>query len=956
MVSKTIKGLTVEIGGDTTKLGKALEDVEKKSRDLSSELGEINKLLKMDPGNIDLLAQKQKVLADAVGNTKEKLETLKEAEKQVQAQFERGDASEEQVRALQREIVATAKKLEGYEQAAKETAEAVDKLGKESEDLEDDIKDTEKGADNTADALDKMEKETKDVDNASSGLGSTLGGALKTGLTGLVAVVGAVGTGLVASAEATREYRTEMGKLNTAFTDAGHSSEAAKETYQALQGVLGETDQAVEAANHLAKLADSEKDLQTWTDIATGVYATFGASLPIEGLTEAANETAKTGTLTGSLADALNWAGVNEEKFQAQLDACSTEQERQALITDTLNGLYSDAAEQYKETNAEIIRANEANEAWTASMAEVGGAIEPILTDVKMLGASLLSELVPGVKDLAEAFRGILNGDDGAAEALGASLSGIISQLVDKVTELVPTVATVAMSLIQTLTSTLLESMPTILQTIIGIATQIINSLASYLTDLLPDIAKAWLNIQEILIESIPQILDAIMTVVDGVVDSLPDLLQTLVDYILMFTDELIYEIFPKLIEMITVQLPILITTIVNMLVQFMPTLLSAAVTLFSAIVQAIPQIITALVPLIPTIVTTLINGLIALIPQLLEGALTLLRAIVDAIPLIIEALVPEIPNIINTIINGLLEALPLLLDAAITLLFAIIDAIPTIIDALIEALPTIINAILDGVLGALPQLLEAAVTLLLAIVEAIPKFIPILVEKLPQIISTIVQTLLQNLPKIIEGAVQLFMGLIQAIPQIIVELVKNIPQIITAIVNGLGEGVKSIASVGKDLIMGLWNGISDMVGWITDKIKGFGESILGGIKSFFGIKSPSRVFRDQIGKMLVEGMAEGIEENADAPLDAMTDLSDDLLNEAGSLNGLTLERQLNNTFASQPSAAETNLLGKLDSILAAIEAGQVLVLDGDAVVGGTADRMNAKLGQIQILTTRGAI
>ena len=146
MASKTIKGLTVEIGGDTTKLGKALEDVEKKSRDLSSELGEINKLLKMDPGNIDLLAQKQKVLADAVGNTKEKLETLKEAEKQVQAQFERGDASEEQVRALQREIVATAKKLEGYEQAAKETAEAVDKLGKESEDLEDDIKDTEKGA------------------------------------------------------------------------------------------------------------------------------------------------------------------------------------------------------------------------------------------------------------------------------------------------------------------------------------------------------------------------------------------------------------------------------------------------------------------------------------------------------------------------------------------------------------------------------------------------------------------------------------------------------------------------------------------------------------------------------------------------------------------------------------------------------------------------------------------
>jgi len=129
-----------------------------------------------------------------------------------------------------------------------------------------------------------------------------------------------------------------------------------------LQGILGETDQAVEAANHLAKLANNEEELSNWTNIATGVYATFGASLPIENLTEAANETAKVGTLTGGLADALNWAGVNEEAFQAQLDACSNEQERQTLIMETLNGLYSDAADKYRETNAEVIRANQANE------------------------------------------------------------------------------------------------------------------------------------------------------------------------------------------------------------------------------------------------------------------------------------------------------------------------------------------------------------------------------------------------------------------------------------------------------------------------------------------------------------------------------------------------------------------------------------------------------------------
>jgi len=94
MANGTIRGITVEIGGDTTKLGKALEGVNKQSRDLSAELGQVNKLLKMDPGNADLLAQKQDILAEAVANTSKKLETLKAAEAQVQEQFKRGEVSE----------------------------------------------------------------------------------------------------------------------------------------------------------------------------------------------------------------------------------------------------------------------------------------------------------------------------------------------------------------------------------------------------------------------------------------------------------------------------------------------------------------------------------------------------------------------------------------------------------------------------------------------------------------------------------------------------------------------------------------------------------------------------------------------------------------------------------------------------------------------------------------------
>ena len=213
----------------------------------------------------------------------------------------------------------------------------------------------------------------------------------------------AVGGMMFSLAENTRSYRTEMGKLDTAFVTNGHSSSAALETYKSLQSILGETDQAVEAANHLAKLTSNEKELQTWTDICTGVFATFGASLPIEGLTEAANETAKVGQVTGPLADALNWAGISEDEFNKKLAACSTEQERQTLIMETLNSTYSAAAEQYKKTNEKVIESNAAHDNLNAAMAKLGDAAEPAITLVINAVAKLAESATPVVEGITNA-------------------------------------------------------------------------------------------------------------------------------------------------------------------------------------------------------------------------------------------------------------------------------------------------------------------------------------------------------------------------------------------------------------------------------------------------------------------------------------------------------------------------------------------------------------------------
>ena len=334
MASKKIQGITVEIGGNTTKLGKALENVEKKTMSLQGELKDVNKLLKLDPGNTELLAQKQAILTQAVEETTKKLDTMREAEEQVIAQFERGEIGEDQLRSFQREIARTEGKLNEYNDALKDMAEeskdvesATEKLERAISQQEDAVgalsrkysdvvlsqgknskeaKDLKKEIDNLNDELNENKKKldeakvgTSDLADAQNSAGdsagklaSVVGGGLKAGVAGVATAVAGTATAFLASAESTREYRTEMAKLETAFTSVGFSNETATDTFKNFYAILGDEGQTTEAVSHLAELAQNEEDLATWTDIATGVYAKFGSSLPIENLTEASNETA----------------------------------------------------------------------------------------------------------------------------------------------------------------------------------------------------------------------------------------------------------------------------------------------------------------------------------------------------------------------------------------------------------------------------------------------------------------------------------------------------------------------------------------------------------------------------------------------------------------------------------------------------------------------------------------
>ena len=294
-------------------------------------------------------------------------------------------------------------------------------LGKSEKALNDFNKETNEAAENTKKASDNAE--------ALDGSMEKLKGTGKAAAVA-IAAIGAAAIGAVKAfldlSESTREYREDMGKLETAFESAGKSTELATKTYKDFYSVLGEEDRSVEAVNHLAKFVDTEKDMATWTDICTGVWGTFGDSLPIEGLTEASNETAKVGKLTGVLADALNWAGVNEDDFQASLDECNNEQERTQLITKTLNGLYGEAADHYRENNKSVIEARKATSDYNDTLAELGKKAEPITTKVSEGFNRILKAILDILND-----SGIDEIGDVIDDAFDAFVDDIIPAIVD---------------------------------------------------------------------------------------------------------------------------------------------------------------------------------------------------------------------------------------------------------------------------------------------------------------------------------------------------------------------------------------------------------------------------------------------------------------------------------------------------------------------------------------------
>ena len=281
----------------------------------------------------------------------------------------------------------------------------------------------------------------------------------------------------------------------------------------------------------------------------------------------------------------------------------------------------------------------------------------------------------------------------------------------------------------------------------------------------------------------------------------------------------------------------------------FLKNLTPALSKAIGGIAQALPQIITQLLPLIPPIMGQLL-------PAIIQGIIILLQGLVQSAPQWIGQIIAMVP----VLVQGFMQLFMALLQAAPQIIAVITPMIPQIVDSLVTTLtePTMLQALIMG-----------AIQLFLAMIEALPTVINALADALPRVVDAIVTTLTQPvmLQKLGESAVKLLFAMIRGIGS----MLGHIGDAAWKVINKIGEVLSpsTLWSVGENFIKGLWNGINNVTGWILDKIKGFGKSVLDGIKSFFGIHSPSTVMA-KMGGFLGQGFANGITDSIGGVLSAV--------------------------------------------------------------------------------------
>lgn len=894
-MANRIKGITVEINGDTTKLSKALEGVNKNIKSTQTQLKDVEKLLKLDPTNTELLSQKQKLLADAVSSTKEKLETLKTAAKQANTALANGDITQEQYYALQREIIETESNLKSLKQQADQSCTALAKLAQTGEKL----KTVGTNISNTGQAL-------LPLTGVVMGLGTA---AIKTGMdfdaamSKVAAISGATGDEL----QELRDKARELGS-KTKFS----ASEAAEAmNYMAMAG-WKTTDMlsGIDGVMNLA--AASGEDLATTSDIVTDALTAFGLTAADSGhfadVLAAASSNANTnvsmmgetfkyaapvaGSLGFSVEDTAEAIGL---MANAGIKSTQAGTSLRSVMT-ALAGEVKICGESLGEVEIQTTNADgsmrelsdilaDCRTAFAGlSESEQASAAQSLVGKNAMSGFLALMNAAPA--DI-EKLSGAISDCDGTslkmAETMQDNLAGQITILKSALQELAISFSDILMPAVRDIVSkiqnlvdkfnSLDEKTKTIIAKVavfaaaLGPALIVTGKLTSGIgsvLSILPKVAAAMGGLPVLAITAaIAGLVGAFLAFEKSgkSVEEFFDGIQTKISSFLSSVSSFISERLPEFISAFTDKIPEFanfasefITTLIGFITELLPQLISVAValinTLLQGLISALPALINGALQIINALVTGITQNLPIIVNSALQIIMTLINALVQNLPLIINAAV----QLITSLVNGLIVNLPMIINAALamitTLTNSLIEQLPLIIDAALQLIVTLVQGLMDN----LPQIIQAALDLILALVQGIIDNLPMIIETAINLIITIVGTIIDNLPMIIDAAIQIIIALIEGLVSAIPQILSAVWDIVKCIISEFlsGDWLETGAKILKALIDGIvsmvssvLSAIGDLIGQIFDKFLELGSDML------------------DVGKNIVEGLWDGISDAA---------------------------------------------------------------------------------------------
>lgn len=834
-------------------------------------------------------------LTQTISDQESELSSLKTAYVDAVAQY--GKNSKEaktlanEITSLSGELAHNKSVQEEASKAADELDETIDDVGESAEETEEDVKDLSDGFTVMKGAM---------ADLVAQGITAVINGFIEIGKAAVdmgkqaimsyadyEQLVGGVETLFGSGGKSFREFVNSSGKTIEEATREYSNMQKAQET------VLNNAAKAYKTAG-----MSQNEYMETVTSFSASLINSLGgdtlqaAKLADQAIVDMSDNANRMGSDMQSIQNAyqgfakqnytmldnlnLGYAGTKEgmEKLLQDADNLSDSFNLQKDASGKLAYGYADIVEAIHIVQTEMgitgTTAKEAASTISGSLNMTKAAWSNLLTGMADDSANfdqLVSDLVESVLAVGN---NILPRIQTVVTGMASMVTGLIQNLLPPILEQIPQMITELLPLLISASETVITALISALPSLLDAFNSLIPMIAESITKMLPLLLKTGIQVIISLINGIssavPQLLKMLPTLISDMVsvisEMLPDLVSSGIGLITALVQGLI-EAVPLLIE----QIPVMIDQLMSAISEQLPVIIQAGVDLILSLITGLTEAIPLLVSYIPTIIQSVCDAILPQLPLIIDAGTQVIMALIDGLIQMLPQLIEYVPQIIDTVSQILLQNLPLILEAGVQILMAVINGLIKALPQLISYVPTLITSIVTVITKNLPKIIQSGVQILVKLISGLAQALPQLISYVPQIISTIVEVLIQNLPQILAAGIQIIGELISGIGSMLGSVGEAMAGIASAIISAVSQIPSKMLSIGSNIVSGIWSGISNGLGWIKGKISGWVGNVTSFIKNLFGIGSPSKVMRDQVGKWLPEGMAEGFEQDMPAAL-----------------------------------------------------------------------------------------